>query len=676
MNLSALHRVLLAVVLLLLCQPAWAGKRVALVIGNSAYFNAPPLPNPINDSAMIANTLVNAGFDVVDSRQDLSAVEMRRALRDFSDRARDADIALIYYAGHGLELDGNNFLIPVDAKLERDADVYDEGLSLDRVLLAIEPAKQLRLVILDACRDNPFAKNMKRTLATRAIDRGLAKVEPTSPNTLIAYSAKAGSTALDGNSKNSPFTVALAKHLTTPGLDVRRAFGFVRDDVLKTTANRQEPFVYGSLGGEDVPLVPGPPKAAAAESAPNPQAEARKDYELALQIGNKDALNVFLAQYPDGFYANLARLQLGKIQADETQIAATEKAQKAEQERARLAASGTPNAPQVQAAEADAKAAEQARIDAEKAKQVAANQAAEAEKNRVAMNDLANPARSNNAAVAVNSPAPVATPAVQPPAQPDLVAALTQPPASNSPPAVAAPAPAPAAPKPTEMATLSQGPPAQNDLGKSVQLELRRVGCLAAPADGEWNADTKRSLTLFNRNAGTKLDVKVASVDTLDAIKHKEGRVCPLTCDHGFRAHGDHCTRIACADGWFVNDDNECEKRQGKTPTAKRELQRERDRDIERKRESSREDSRESSRDRRDSRENYRDERAVERPGPDYGAPPPRVSSRGMGSSGSGQIVCGVSGCHQVAKGCHIEFHTTAQGGPIEGGGGNVQVCN
>src|SRR4029434_10718828 len=164
----------------------------------------------------------------------------------------------------GIEVDGTNYLIPVDAKLERDTDVYDEAFSLDRVLLAIEPAKQLRLVILDACRDNPFAKSMKRTVASRAIGQVLAKIEPTSPNMLIAYSAKAGSTAADGDGKNSPFTVALSRHLTTPGLDVRRAFGYVRDDVLKTTNNRQEPFVYGSLGGEELPLVAGANGAAAA----------------------------------------------------------------------------------------------------------------------------------------------------------------------------------------------------------------------------------------------------------------------------------------------------------------------------------------------------------------------------------------------------------------------------
>src|SRR5215218_5956807 len=176
-----LHRWLLAAAaLLLLGQPAFAEKRVALVLGNAAYQNVAPLANPVNDSAKIATTLKDAGFDVVDSRRDLSAAETKRALRDFADRARDADIAVVYYAGHGIEVNGSNYLIPVDARLERDTDIYDEALSLDRVLLAIEPAKKLRLVILDACRDNPFSRSMKRTVASRAIGQGLAKVEPTS----------------------------------------------------------------------------------------------------------------------------------------------------------------------------------------------------------------------------------------------------------------------------------------------------------------------------------------------------------------------------------------------------------------------------------------------------------------------------------------------------------------
>jgi len=516
----------LAAAMLVVGDPAFAEKRVALVIGNAAYQNAPRLPNPVNDGSTIAATLKDAGFDVVDSRHDLAAADTRRALRDFADRARDADIAVVYYAGHGIEVDGGNYLIPVDAKLERDTDVYDEGLSLDRVLLAVEPAKKLRLVILDACRDNPFAKTMKRTVASRAIGQGLAKIEPSSPNLLIAYSAKAGSTAADGDGKNSPFTIALSKHLTTPGLDVRRAFGYVRDDVLKTTNNRQEPFVYGSLGGEDVPLVPAP-KVAAPEPAANPQADMRRDYELALQIGNKAALSAFLSQHPDGFYASLAKLQLEKFAAEDARVAATEKARLAEQERARLAADGAQKAAQAKA-EADAKAAEQARIAAEKAKEVAQAQATAAEQKRLEAEK-----------VAPEAGAKVAT--LSPPASAD------QP----------------------NLAALSTGAP-RADVTKSVQAELRRVGCLSGEADGNWNAASQRSLSLFNRYAKTKFDTKLASTDALDTIKTKTARVCPLVCDHGFKAQGEACLKIVCAEGSFLNDDNECEKRREKKPVAAR----------------------------------------------------------------------------------------------------------
>jgi uncharacterized caspase-like protein len=605
-----LRRFFLAAALLLICQPAFAEKRVALVLGNSAYQNVAKLPNPVNDGAVMTATLKDAGFDVVDSRHDLPAAETRRALRDFADRARDADIALVYYAGHGIEVDGANYLIPVDAKLERDTDVYDEAFSLDRVLLAIEPAKKLRLVILDACRDNPFSKNMKRTVASRAIGQGLAKVEPTSPNVLIAYSARAGSTAADGDGQNSPFTIALAKHLTTPGLDVRRAFGFVRDDVLKTTANRQEPFVYGSLGGEDVPLVPA--KAAPAP-APNPQAEARRDYELALQIGNKSALNAFLSQYPDGFYASLARLQLEKIAAEEARIAATEKARLAEQARAKLAAEGAQQAQQTKA-EADARAAEQARIAAEKAKQVAQAQAAEAERKRVAA-ETQGASAPENKAVADNAAASRASTG-------------------------SSTAEKPQGEKAVNLAALTSGPPPA-EITKSVQTELRRVGCLTGAADGEWTTSSRRSLTLFNRYAGTKLDARVASIDALDAIKLKSARVCPLVCEHGFRADGDRCSRISCAEGSFLNDDNECEKRRTRKPVASRGT----------------------------------DER------PAGANRPPRLSPSVdvdlvRRRAPSGQQVCDRGGCRAVDRGCRLEYRTTAQGGPYEGGGGNVQICN
>ncbi|MBN8993265.1 MAG: caspase family protein [Rhizobiales bacterium] len=573
--------VLAAAALLAVSQPAFAEKRVALVLGNAAYQNVAPLANPVNDSARIAATLKEAGFDVVDSRRDLPALETKRALRDFADRARDADIAVVYYAGHGIEVNGSNYLIPVDARLERDTDIYDEALSLDRVLIAIEPAKKLRLVILDACRDNPFAKSMKRTVATRAIGRGLAMVEPSSPNVLIAYSAKAGSTAVDGDGSNSPFTLALTQYIAKPGLDVRRAFGFVRDEVLKVTSNKQEPFVYGSLGGDDVPLVAAPAKAEPPAAAPalNAQAEARRDYELAVQLGNRNALEAFLRQYPDGFYASLARLQLDKIAAEEIRVAATEKARLAEQERARLIAEGAQKSEQSKA-EADVRAAEQARVAAEQAKQVAQDQATAAEQKRLA---------TESREKAVN------------------LAALT--PAST---------------------------PAPADITKSVQAELRRVGCLSGAADGDWNDASQRSLTQFNRYAGTRLDTRLASVDALDAIKQKNARVCPLACQHGFEADGDRCVRITCAAGSFLNDDNECEKRRAHKPVARR------DRPEARYDREDRYDRSERSHDRPRARR-APEERYASEPRRDYG----RRSGAGM--SAQGRPLTG----QERAVGCH-----------------------
>ena len=356
-----------AIVLACCCasDAALAGKRVALVVGNSAYQNVNPLANPANDAGAIAEMFKKAGFDVVDSRRDLKAQEMRRALREFTDKARGADIAVIYFAGHGLEVDGTNYVVPVDAVLERDADVDDEAVSLNRILMAAEPATRLRLVILDACRDNPFTKKMKRTLASRAVVRGLIGVEASRPNTFIAFAAKEGSTAADGTGANSPFTTALLKHLTQPGLDIRKAFGFVRDDVMSATGDQQEPYTTNSLGGNDVALVPAPEKPQA--PAANANAEMRHDYELAERVGTLEAWDSFVAAHPTGFYADLAKAQRNKLAAETARVQATERARLAAEEQARLAAEGAKAAEQAKAAQ-QAKEAEAARLAAEKKK--------------------------------------------------------------------------------------------------------------------------------------------------------------------------------------------------------------------------------------------------------------------------------------------------------------------
>lgn len=315
-------RILLGLVTVLVglgVSPALAQKRVALVIGNGAYASVAQLLNPVRDAEAMAALFTRAGFDVVEARRDLNLGTMRRALRDFSDRVRGADVAVVFYAGHGIEVNGTNYLIPTDAVLERDIDVEDEAVSLDRVSQLIEPAKRLRLIILDACRDNPFAPSMKRTMASRSIGRGLGRVEVTTADTMIAFAAKAGSIAADGSSANSPYTTALLKHLATPGLDVRLALGRVRDDVLAATTGRQEPFVYGSLGGEAVTLVgapsaivPSQPSTAPATPA-DPDAAVRADYQLAERAGTREAWEAFLARHPGGYFADLARVQLRKL---------------------------------------------------------------------------------------------------------------------------------------------------------------------------------------------------------------------------------------------------------------------------------------------------------------------------------------------------------------------------
>ncbi len=520
---------------------AHAGKRVALVIGNSAYQNVAALPNPANDAAAMADMLRKASFDLVTARHDLKSLEMRRALREFTDQARGADIAVIYFAGHGLEVSGSNYIVPVDAVLERDADVEDEAVSLNRLLYAAEPASKLRLVILDACRDNPFDKKMKRMVATRAVSRGLIGVEANRPNTFIAFAAKEGSTAADGDGEHSPFTTALLKHLTTPGLDIRKAFGFVRDDVMSSTGNRQEPYTTNSLGGNDVSLVAAPatPSVAAAPPAPavDTNANLRRDYEMAERVGTMEAWESFIAGHPAGFYTDLAKAQRNKLTAEAERASAAEKARAAAEERTRLAAEGARAQEQKRAAEKakvaeDARHAAEEKERAEQARLAAAEAASQAEQQRLVAEEAKRQERARLAALAS--------------------------PEDGAPAAVKATESAMASAAPPESKTERPNPP---DLPRRLQSELKRVGCKSGDVDNEWSAPARKALSLFNDNAGTKFDAKVASLDALEAVREKQGRVCPLDCDRGYRASGDKCVRIACDDGFVPSANGSCVKR-------------------------------------------------------------------------------------------------------------------
>jgi len=226
------------------------GVRAALVIGNSNYKSIDLLPNPARDAKLVADSFSRAGFVNVRTLIDGTRDDMNAALKKFAVDAANADWAVIYYAGHGVEYDGNNFLVPVDVKYIDDADIPKESIALDAVLNAVSPATKLRLVMLDACRENPFASQLHGDAESSSIGKGLARIEPDS-GTLVAFATKHGHVATDGDGQDSPFATAIVKRMLTPGLEINRFFRLVHDDVYASTNKEQEPFTYGQLSAQE-----------------------------------------------------------------------------------------------------------------------------------------------------------------------------------------------------------------------------------------------------------------------------------------------------------------------------------------------------------------------------------------------------------------------------------------
>ncbi|MGA7810038.1 caspase family protein [Bradyrhizobium sp.] len=526
---------------------ALAEKRVALVIGISRYQRVPQLANPTRDAAAMSALFKKAGFDVVDTESDLGIAELRQVIRRFSETSRDADIAVVYYAGHGIEVDGINYLIPADARLASDFDVDDETISLDRLLRALDPVRHLKLVILDACRDNPFTRTMKRTVSSRSIGRGLAEIQPSSPDMLIAFAAKAGAVASDGDSENSPFSTALVKYIAEPGLDLRLAFGRVRDDVLKSTGNRQEPFLYGSLGGDTVALVP---------KRIDAEAEAHADYELAAQIGNSEAWNSFLAHHGSGMLADFARAQLAKLAvAQQSRARADEARKEAEAEAAQKAAELRQQLEEQsarQAAEVKQQLSEQARKQLDETRHQLTEQTQE---------ELDKARRQVEIA---QQQAEAARQELERTKREGVASARQQ--VEQAKPTSGAEAEKLASVAPGSTPSHGAGPPAAlqidpSDVIRLLQANLKRLGCNSGAVDGNWGDDSRKALELFNKNAHTDFDVKVASIDVLDAVRSKTERVCPLLCGNGQRVEGDSCVQITCYKGFVLNSGGACEKR-------------------------------------------------------------------------------------------------------------------
>ena len=235
-----------------LAGPAQAEKRLALVVGNAAYVHAAPLANPVNDAQDIAATLKEAGFEVIVGL-DLDKRGFDLKVRDFARALGQADVAVLFYAGHGLQVGGRNFLVPVDAQLASERDLDFEAVPVDFVLKQMELGRETKtnIVFLDACRDNPLTRTLARSMGTRsaALGQGLAQLQA-GVGTFIAYSTQPGNVAVDGATRNSPFTAALTKAVREPGRTLTSVMVEVRRDVLAATAGKQVPWDHSALTGE------------------------------------------------------------------------------------------------------------------------------------------------------------------------------------------------------------------------------------------------------------------------------------------------------------------------------------------------------------------------------------------------------------------------------------------
>jgi len=294
---------------------ALAERRVALVIGNAAYKHAPALANPANDARAVAAALQRLNFEVT-SGFDLGNADLRKTIREFAGKLGGADVALFFYAGHGLQVSGENFLIPVDAAIEIEADLDFHAVRMDLISRQMDRETKIKIVMLDACRDNPFEKQLARSMSktrSAALRKGLAEIN-TVGGSIIAFATDPGDVALDGDGRHSPFTSALLRHIETPGVEIGVMLRRVTRDVFEATREKQRPWTNASLTGEFY-LNPGPPSAA----PPAVNADDRQIEIVLWQTADKSGLltdyEEYLRQFPSGRFANVARNRVAALKS-------------------------------------------------------------------------------------------------------------------------------------------------------------------------------------------------------------------------------------------------------------------------------------------------------------------------------------------------------------------------
>ena len=311
-----------AATFLISANAAQADKRVAFVVGNGAYKNVASLPNPAIDARSMAKLLRNVGFDVVEGA-NLTRDKMTEKLLDFGKKAEGADVALFFYAGHGIAVNGTNYLLPVDADLKSEMDVkLGSAINVDVTLEQTMSDAKVKLVFLDACRDNPFAARIRSAKATRgvSVQTGLAEMK-SGEGTLIAFATGPGQTALDGEvGTNSPFTRALMANIAAPGAEIQQAMTKVRAQVNEETSKGQLPWGHTNLIGT-VYLNPAPVTSSSTTEAPNaaavaagPASEMELEFWRSIKNSNKpEELNAYLFNYPNGQFKSLALARIASL---------------------------------------------------------------------------------------------------------------------------------------------------------------------------------------------------------------------------------------------------------------------------------------------------------------------------------------------------------------------------
>ncbi|WP_297835160.1 caspase family protein [uncultured Roseibium sp.] len=496
---------------------AHAERRVALVIGNSGYANVAELKNPYNDAKGMSDKLTDLGFDVV-TGLDLSLRDMRQTVREFIKKLDNADLALFFYAGHGIQVNGENYLVPVDAELSTHLDLDFEALPANLVLNAMEQSTKVNLVFLDACRNNPFTENLARSMGTRssAVGRGLAKIG-SGVGSLVSFATQPGNVALDGDGENSPFTTALIKHLGTPGQDITRDLVMVRRDVLEATKGQQVPWDNSSLTGEVIlkqlemvqPVEPEKP-------AINPQIELA--YWDSIKSGESIAyFETYLTRYPEGQFADIAKIRIDELKSRSEAEAARNAKPDTSAEIAFWQSIQNATRPEMYETYLeqypDGIYAKLARLNISSLQQQA----------EAAATAAAAAAKAAKAADASNSTSP---------AQEITVAALPQQETVST-------EPAPAIVPSTSSRSLSP-----EELATAMQTELNRLGCSVGRVDGDWGNRSRQALRIFSREAGVDLASLDPDPSILDRLKQSTGRVCPLTCGRNQELKNGKCIAV------------------------------------------------------------------------------------------------------------------------------------